>query len=31
VRVGKYKSRREAEQVAARLEKEEQFKPWISR
>ncbi len=31
VRVGKYKSRREAEQVAARLEREEQFKPWISR
>jgi cell division septation protein DedD len=31
VRVGKYKSRREAEQVAARLEKEEQFKPWIIR
>lgn len=31
VRVGKYKSRREAEQVASRLEKEEQFKPWITR
>jgi len=31
VRVGKFKTRREAEQVAARLEKEEQFKPWILR
>jgi DedD protein len=31
VRVGKYTDRREAESVARRLEKEEQFKPWITR
>jgi cell division septation protein DedD len=31
VRVGKYQDRREAESVAGRLEKEEQFKPWITR
>ena len=31
VRVGKFKTKREAEQVAARLQKEEQFKPWITR
>jgi len=31
VRVGKFKERREAESVAGRLEKEEQFKPWITR
>jgi cell division septation protein DedD len=31
VRVGKYNDRREAESVASRLEKEEQFKPWITR
>jgi DedD protein len=31
VRVGKYKERGEAQSVAARLEKEEQFKPWITR
>ena len=31
VRVGKFKERREAEGVAAKLEKEEQFKPWIVR
>jgi cell division septation protein DedD len=31
VRVGKFKDRRQAEQVAGRLEKEEQFKPWITR
>ncbi|MBI2828207.1 MAG: SPOR domain-containing protein [Acidobacteria bacterium] len=31
VRVGKYNDRREAESVAGRLEKEEQFKPWITR
>ena len=31
VRVGKYKDRREAEQIADRLRKEEQFKPWITR
>jgi cell division septation protein DedD len=30
VQVGRYNDRREAEQVARRLEKEEQFKPWIS-
>jgi cell division septation protein DedD len=31
VRVGKYRERRDAESVAARLEREEQFKPWITR
>ena len=31
VRVGKFKERREAEGMAAKLEKEEQFKPWIVR
>jgi len=31
VRVGKFKERREADVVAARLQKEEQFKPWIVR
>jgi hypothetical protein len=31
VRVGKYPNRREAESIAARLEREEQFKPWITR
>jgi DedD protein len=31
VRVGKFKDRRDAESVAARLQKEEQFKPWIVR
>jgi cell division septation protein DedD len=31
VRVGKFKDRSEAETVAARLQKEEQFKPWIVR
>jgi cell division septation protein DedD len=31
VRVGKFESRREAETIAARLEKEEQFKPWVTR
>ena len=31
VRVGKYSDRREAESMAGRLEKEEQFKPWITR
>jgi len=31
VRVGKYRNRSEAEQVSDRLEKEEQFKPWITR
>jgi DedD protein len=31
VRVGSYKSRQEAENMAGRLQKEEQFKPWITR
>jgi cell division septation protein DedD len=31
VRVGKFKDRREAESIAAKLQKEEQFKPWIVR
>jgi cell division septation protein DedD len=31
VRVGKYADRKEAETVARKLEKEEQFKPWITR
>ncbi|HEX3645541.1 MAG TPA: SPOR domain-containing protein [Vicinamibacterales bacterium] len=31
VRVGKFTTRREAETVAARLQKEEQFKPWVTR
>ena len=31
VRVGKFTDRREADQTAARLEKEEQFKPWVVR
>lgn len=31
VRVGKFNDRREAESVAGRLEREEQFKPWITR
>jgi DedD protein len=31
VRVGKFPTRREAESVAARLKKEEQFNPWITR
>ena len=31
VRVGSYNDRRDAESVAGRLEKEEQFKPWITR
>ena len=31
VRVGKYASAREAEAIGARLEREEQFKPWITR
>jgi cell division septation protein DedD len=29
VRVGKFQDRREAESIAGRLEKEEQFKPWL--
>ena len=31
VRVGKFKTKHEAEAIAARLQKEEQFKPWITR
>jgi DedD protein len=31
VQVGRYNDRHEAEQIARRLEKEEQFNPWISR
>ena len=31
VRVGKYQDRSEAESIAGRLEREEQFKPWITR
>ncbi len=31
VRIGKFPTRREAETVAAKLKKEEQFNPWITR
>jgi cell division septation protein DedD len=31
VRVGKFITRREAETIAAKLQKEEQFKPWVTR
>jgi cell division septation protein DedD len=31
VRVGKYDDRRDAESIAGRLEREEQFRPWITR
>ncbi len=31
VRVGKYQTRREAETIAARLQREDQFRPWITR
>jgi cell division septation protein DedD len=31
VHVGRYTERREAEQISARIRKEEQFQPWISR
>jgi cell division septation protein DedD len=31
VRVGKFDNRKEADTVAGRLEREEQFKPWITR
>jgi cell division septation protein DedD len=31
VRIGKYKVRSEADTVAAKLQKEEQFKPWVVR
>lgn len=31
VRVGKFPSKREADTIAAKLEREEQFKPWVTR
>jgi cell division septation protein DedD len=31
VRVGKFSSKREADTVAAKLERDEQFKPWVTR
>jgi cell division septation protein DedD len=31
VRIGKFNTRREAESVATKLQKEEQFKPWVTR
>jgi cell division septation protein DedD len=31
VRIGKYPNRRDAQSIAARLQKEEQFKPWITK
>ncbi|HET9833084.1 MAG TPA: SPOR domain-containing protein [Vicinamibacterales bacterium] len=31
VRIGKFKTKHEAETVAAKLQREEQFKPWITR
>ena len=31
VRIGKFGTRREADTVAAKLQKEEQFKPWVTR
>jgi hypothetical protein len=31
VRIGKFKTRREAESIAAKLQREEQFNPWITR
>lgn len=31
VRIGKFNTRREAETIAAKLQREEQFKPWITR
>ena len=31
VRVGRFRTRREAEAVASRLQREEQFKPWVTR
>ena len=31
VRVGKFQTRREAETVAAKLQKEEQYRPWVTR
>ena len=31
VRVGKFPTKREAETIAAKLQREEQFKPWVTR
>jgi cell division septation protein DedD len=31
VRVGSFKTRRDAEVIASKLQQEEQFKPWITR
>jgi cell division septation protein DedD len=31
VRIGSYKTRREAEAMAAKLQQEEQIKPWVTR
>jgi cell division septation protein DedD len=31
VRIGPFPSRREADTMAARLQREEQFKPWVTR
>ena len=31
VRVGKFPTKREADTVAARLQKDEHFKPWVTR
>jgi hypothetical protein len=31
VRVGKFNTRREADAIAAKLRREEQFKPWVTR
>jgi cell division protein FtsN len=31
VRIGPFNSRREADTTAAKLQREEQFKPWVTR
>ena len=31
VRIGTFKTKREAETIAAKLQKEEQIKPWVTR
>jgi hypothetical protein len=31
VQVGRFKTRSEADKIAARLRKNEQFKPWVTR
>ena len=31
VRVGKYQDRKEADRIATRLQREEQFRPWVTR